>query len=117
MKEQVALLTFIENLIKEKNETSLTEEQLKNTKVALLNELNQMINTRLISLLSTPQQQELEVLLKDKVSDQELDQYFAKHIPNLEAEIASVMANFREAYLMPLEDINPLPAPVETENH
>lgn len=117
MRDQVALLTFIENLIKEKNETGLSEEQLKNTKVTLLNELNQMINTRLISLLSTPQQQELEILLNNKISDKELDSYFRKHIPNLEAEIASVMANFREVYLMSLEDLNPLSAPIETENH
>ena len=117
MKEQVALLTFIDSLIKEKNDVELTDEQLNNTKVTLLNELNQMINTRLISLLSTTQQQELETLLENKISDKELDDYFVKHIPNLEAEIASVMANFREAYLMPLDELNPIPAPVTEKDN
>ncbi|PIU37494.1 hypothetical protein COT02_00585 [Candidatus Roizmanbacteria bacterium CG07_land_8_20_14_0_80_34_15] len=117
IRDQVALLSFVENLIKEKNDP-IKPDALPQVKVAMLNELNEMINTRMVRLLDAPDQRELDILLKNKVSDEELDKFFENKIPNLTVELASVLIDFRVAYLLPLpsdkkEDLTPPPpAPV-----
>ncbi len=113
VRDQVALLSFVENLIKEKNDPTIKPESLPQVKVALLNELNQMINTRMIAILSDSDQRELDILLKNKVPDEELDKFFSEKIPNLTAEIASVLLNFRAAYLY--QPLTPPPAPVPVD--
>lgn len=123
VRDQVALLSFIEDLIKEKNNPTIKPEQLPNIKAALLIELNDMINTRMVTLLPEASQRQLDALLERKVSDEELDKFFSEKIPNLSAEIASVLLDFRAAYLTPLappteekkpseELLMPSPAPV-----
>lgn len=107
-RDQVALVSFIDNLIKEKNDPSLKPEQLPQVKAALLTELNEMINTRLVTLLSEVDQRQLDALMDRNATDEELDEFFTKKIPNLPAEIASVLIDFRTAYLTPLTP----PAPV-----
>lgn len=112
IRDQVALLSFIENLIKEKNDP-IKLEALPQVKVALLNELNQMINTHMVAILPDYDQRELDILLKNKVTDEELDKFFEKKIPNLTAELASVLIDFRTAYLLPIPPVSvPPPAPV-----
>lgn len=119
IRDQVALLSFVENLIKEKNDP-IKPEALPQVKVAMLNELNEMINTRMVRLLDAPDQRELDILLKNKVPDEELDKFFEKKIPNLTIELASVLIDFRVAYLLPLDKIatpkTPPPAPVPSTN-
>ena len=122
--DQVALLSFIDNLIKEKNDPTIKPEQLPNIKAALLTELNEMINTRMVTLLSEVNQRQLDALMDRNATDEELDDFFVKKIPNLSAEIASVLMDFRAAYLTPLtgikteekkpanELLTPEPAPV-----
>lgn len=122
VRDQVALLSFVENLIKEKNDLTVKPEALPQVKAALLNELNQMINTHMVAILSDADQRELDILLKNKVPDEELDKFFSEKIPNLTAELASVLIDFRTAYLLPLssakkEDLPPPPpAPVPVKN-
>ena len=115
VRDQVALLSFVDNLIKEKNDQSVKPDALPQVKAALLNELNQMINTHMVAILSDVDQRELDVLLKNKVSDEELDNFFKKKIPNLTAELASVLLDFRAAYLYKPEALAPVapPAPVK----
>jgi len=124
VRDQVALLSFIDNLIKEKNDQSITPEQLPQVKAALLTELNEMINTRMVTLLPEVSQRLLDAMLERKASDQELDKFFSEKIPNLSAEIASVLIDFRAAYLTPIasptpavkdEPLMPSPAPI-TQN-
>ena len=107
IRDQVALISFIDNLIKEKNDSSIKTEALPQVKVALLNELNQMINTHMVAILSDIDQRELDILLKNKVSDEELDKFFSEKIPNLIAELASVLVDFKTAYLLPLPPPSP----------
>ena len=122
IRDQVALLSFIENLIKEKNDPSIKPEALPQVKTALLNELNQMINIHMVAILPDSDQRELDILLKNKVSDEELDKFFSEKIPNLTAELASVLIDFRTAYLLPLTSAKkedsppPPPAPVPVKN-
>jgi hypothetical protein len=118
IRDQVALLSFVENLIKEKNDP-IKPDALPQVKVALLNELNEMINTRMVRLLDDHDQRELDILLKNNVPDEELDKFFEKKIPNLTVELASVLIDFRVAYLLPIDKITtpqiPPPAPVPSK--
>jgi hypothetical protein len=102
IQDQAALMSFIDDIIKEKNEPNLTEGQRNNVKVAMLNELNEQINIHLVKKLSEKDQIELEQLLKSKASEKDLNQFFVQKIPNLMAEIGSVMANYRTAVLYEL---------------
>lgn len=102
IRDQVALLSFIDDLIKEKNDQSIKPEQLAQVKAALLQELNEMINTHLVTMLPEADQRQLDAMLDRNVSDEEMDDFFVKKIPNLSAEIASVLLDFRSAYLTPL---------------
>lgn len=103
IKDQVALLSFVEDIIEERKDPNIKPENLPKVKELLLKEVNDSINRHLISLLPDKEQVELDELLDKNVSDEEIDAYFAKKIPNLEAEIASVLLNFRAAYLYPLK--------------
>ena len=122
IRDQVALLSFIENLIKEKNDPTIKPESLPQVKAVLLNELNQMINTHMVAILPESDQRELDILLRNKVVDEELDKFFSEKIPNLAAELASVLIDFRTAYLLPLTSVKkedflpPPPAPVPKSN-
>lgn len=102
IRDQVALLSFIEDLLKEKNDSTIKVEALPQVKAALLKELNDTINTHMVAILSDMDQKELDILLKNNCSDEELDNFFVKKIPNLTAELASVLLDFRTAYLLPL---------------
>ena len=117
VRDQVALLAFIDDLIKEKNDPAIKSEALPQVKAALLNELNQMITTHIVAILSETDQRELDILLKNKTADEELDKFFLEKIPNLKAELASVLLDFRAAYLYkpekPVDTSAPTPAPVK----
>jgi hypothetical protein len=102
LRDQVALLSFVEDLIKERKDPNINEKNIANVRALLLKEVNEAINTHLISLLTEKDQIELDVLLEKKMTNEELDDFFHKKIPNLEVEIASALLNFRAAYLYPL---------------
>lgn len=102
LRDQVALLSFIDDLIKERKDPNINEKNINDVRALLLKELNDAINTHLVSLLTERDQIELDVLLEKKtMTNEQLDDFFRKKIPNLEAEIATVLLNFRAAYLYP----------------
>ncbi len=102
LRDQVALLSFVDDLIKERKDPNVNEKNIADVRALLLKELNDAINTHLVSLLTERDQIELDVLLEKKMTNEELDDFFRKKIPNLEVEIASALLNFRAAYLYPL---------------
>jgi len=102
IKNQIALLSFVDDLIKEKKDPAINEKNLAQIKALLLQEINDAINRHLISLLTEDDAKELDVLMEKNPADDEIDNFFAKKIPNLDVEIASVLLNFRAAYLYPL---------------
>jgi len=108
LRDQVALLSFVEDLIKERKDPNINEKNIANVRALLLKEVNEAINTHLVSLLTERDQIELDVLLEKKMTNEQLDDFFRKKIPNLEVEIASALLNFRAAYLYPLA--NQIPA-------
>lgn len=99
MKDQAALMSFIEGLIKDKKDPNITQQSMPQVKAMLLTQLNEAINTHLVNMLSEKDQIELDDLLNKNPSDDELNAFFKSRIPNLEPEIASAMLNFRAAYL------------------
>ena len=102
VRDQIALLTFIDDIIKERKDPDVKPENISQVKAVLLKEVNDSINRHLISLISEKDQVELDELLEKNVTDDELNEFFLKKIPQLEAEIASVLLNFRAAYLYPV---------------
>lgn len=100
--DEAAILSFIGDLIQEKRDPNITEENLPQVKEMLLQEVNNAINTHLVNLLSEQDQIELDGLLDKDPSDEELNQFFLQKIPNLEIEIAAALLNFRAAYLYPV---------------
>ncbi|OGK08538.1 hypothetical protein A2767_05580 [Candidatus Roizmanbacteria bacterium RIFCSPHIGHO2_01_FULL_35_10] len=104
IKDQIALIRHIDDLIKLRNDPHVTPEKLPAVKTLLLKEINEWINRHLITKLDDQGQIELEKLLNSNESDEELDKFFSQKIPNLQSEIASVLFNFRTAYLYPVRE-------------
>lgn len=102
MMDQVALLSYIDDLIKARTDLNPTPEDLPKLKTFLLHEINNAINTHLVSKLSAEAQKELDALLDKKPTDEELNTFFTRYIPNLEAEIAVALLTFRATYLYPV---------------
>lgn len=102
LRDQVALLSFVDDLIRERKDPNINEKNIANVRALLLKEVNEAVNTHLVSLLTERDQIELDVLLERKMTNEQLDDFFRKKIPNLEVEIASALLNFRAAYLYPL---------------
>lgn len=104
IRDDVALLSFIDELIKEKKDPNINEKNIAAVRITLLENLKEMIYTRLVSMLSLEKQKELQQILDNNGKDEEIDQIFAKNIPNIEAVIASILIDFKIAYLTPIED-------------
>jgi len=102
VKDQVALLSFIDKLIEVRKDPTTTAESLPKIRELLLTELNDDINRSLISMLSEKDQVALDELLDKNVSDEEIDAFFASKIPNITEEIAAIMVKFKDAYLYPV---------------
>mgnify|MGYP000016031545 CR=1 FL=1 len=102
LKDQAALLSFVDEIMKERNDPNITDKNREQMRAFLLYKANEAINTHLITLLSEEDQKKLDALLERNASNQELDEFFKKKIPNLSVEIAAALLNFRAAYLFPV---------------
>lgn len=102
MMDEAAILSFIDDLIRDKNDPAITAENLEEVKSILLEEVNNAINTHLVNLLAEQDQIELDSLLDTDPTDEQLNAFFLQKIPNLEIEIAAALLNFRSAYLYPV---------------
>jgi len=99
IRDQVAFMSFIDDMLKEKKDSSIKPDQLVQIKALLLKELNSKVNEHLIALLTEKDQVELNQLLDKNPSDEELDNFFQTKIPNLIPEMTAVLLEFRSAYL------------------
>lgn len=97
--DDVALLSYIDDLLAERTDLKLTEEEQPKVQAALLKEVNEAINTHLVSVLSEANQQELNTFLDKDPTNEELTGFFKAKILNLPTEIATALINFRAAYL------------------
>ncbi|GAB4219767.1 MAG: hypothetical protein Fur009_7410 [Candidatus Microgenomates bacterium] len=116
VRDDVALLSFIDELIAEKKDSNINEKNIAAVRMTLLENLKEMIYTRLVSMLSLEKQKELQHILDNNGKDEEIDQLFGQNIPNIEAVIASVMLDFKIAYLAPFENKTEFLPPVPPTN-
>jgi hypothetical protein len=98
-KDQLALLTFVDNLIRERKDPRVNETNMPQIRELLLKQINEAVNRHLITLLSDKDQAELSTLLDKNVSDDELNVFFKEKILNFEVEMTAALLNFRTAYL------------------
>jgi hypothetical protein len=106
-KDQVALAAFVDDMIKakqQKHDVEILDNDIPKIKESLLKELNESINAHLLHLLSVDDQLALNDLLESNPSDAQLNLFFIQKIPNLQAEVATALLNFRNAYLFPVEE-------------
>lgn len=96
--DYVALQSYIDELISQKT-PKLSVEQLTAYKESLLLQVTEAINTHLIEMLSAPNQDALDTLLKKEVPEEEVNSFFETHIPTIVEEIKQVLADFKEGYL------------------
>lgn len=99
IKNQIALMTFVDDLIKEINDPEVNEKNIIEVRTVILKELNDAINRHLISLLTKKDQEDLSALLDKNPPDDVIDDFFVQRIPNFESEVAAVLINFKAAYL------------------
>ena len=100
--DQVALLSFIDDLIRDRKDPNITEKNMAEMRAMFLKKVNEEINIHMINCLTDKDRVELDMMLDKDPSDKELHEYFVKKIQNLDIEIASVMLKFRAAYLYPV---------------
>lgn len=102
LQDQLALLSFVDDLIRDRHDPNIKPENIAEVRQILLRQLNQDINIYLINCLADKDQVTLGELLDGDPTDYELNQFFIRRIPNLSVEIASVLLRFRTAYLYPI---------------
>lgn len=94
-----SLEKFAEELIREKNSPYVTSENFQSVKEMLIDEISQAINTKLVSLLSDTDVEELNQHLDENATDQQLYVFFSHKIPHINQEITNTLIDFRKGYL------------------
>lgn len=97
--DTAALTDYIDELLNLRPDLNLSSAQLPNVRLGLLKELNNAINSHLITLLSDEEAAEFDSFLEKKASDDELNDFLEKKIPNIATEIALVLMNFKKDFL------------------
>lgn len=102
IQDQMAIRTFVEKLMEERNDPEVTPERKPVVQALLMKQVNEAINQHFIGLLSDADVAELDKLLDAKIPDNELNDFFRKKIDNISIEIATALLSFRAAYLYPV---------------
>lgn len=111
--DYLAMQTFVNELIAERK-PNIADVELASYKESLISQVMEAVNSRLVGLLSLSQQQELEKLLDSQAKPEQLSQFFTNSLPDLTAQIASALADFKKGYLIDLDKLPDLPpAPVK----
>lgn len=127
LKDKQALENFVDQLIKEKNSTYVTDANRIEVRTQLLSEVSDAINRKLVSLLSDEKVEELNKLLDEKATDEVVSKFFTDNIPTLQDAVTEAMIDFRKGYLSVVypqenkqendfQDITPAPIPTQKSN-
>ncbi|QQG44215.1 MAG: hypothetical protein HYW86_05145 [Candidatus Roizmanbacteria bacterium] len=100
--DQAALLSYVDDLIRDRKDPHVNDQNKNLVREELLKQINEDINLHLLNLLSKKDQIALDEFLDKNPTDDELNKFFMDKIPNLDVEIAAVLLNFRTAYLLPV---------------
>lgn len=99
VKDKIALYDFVSELLPLRPELNLTTEEKPLVIEQLVKELDYTINAHLMDLLSDQAVEEFNTLLDSNPTDEQVDEFLAKHIPNLSTEIAAAMLEFKTIFL------------------
>lgn len=89
---------FVERLVEEKGFSNLETDVLEQIKKDLKGRVEDRINASILEHLPPSQLEEFEKLL-DNASQQEIQAFCERHIPDLPAIIANAFMGFRQLYL------------------
>lgn len=94
------LETFVDKLLEEKKEfKDLDPETINQIKSDLLGRVENRINATIVSNLPAGKIDEFNKLLESEKSDQEVQTFAEKNIPDLAQLIATELIVFRQTYL------------------
>lgn len=99
MADSQALQDFVSRLIEEKNYGELEPEVAEQVRKDVMERLVNTINAKSIAALSDEQVAEFEKLLDANASEEEVQAFIAKSIPNGDEFLTRVMTDFRMSYL------------------
>jgi hypothetical protein len=97
----LALSTFVEELLKARP-PKVPSSELPKYKESLMVQVMEAVNSRLIGMLDEAAQKELETLLSTNPSQEPVLAFFTQHIPDLHAQIALALNEFKEGYTLNL---------------
>ncbi len=94
-----ALLQFIDQLIDDKKDPNIRDDNRNEVREMLLKEVKNTVNLRLVQMLSEEDQDMLDKMLERNCSDEELDTFLLEKIPSIDTETAAALLDFKAAYL------------------
>lgn len=103
---------FIEKLMGEAQDPSVTPENRAQMKEVLINELDEELNAHLVNVLAEKDRILLEELLNTHPNNDQIGAFLMEKIPNFQAEVTVCLLNFRSSYLSGL-GINPNAQPFQ----
>ncbi|OGK64956.1 hypothetical protein A2313_02280 [Candidatus Roizmanbacteria bacterium RIFOXYB2_FULL_41_10] len=111
--DYLSMQTFVNELVAQRK-PNIPNNEIANYKESLISQVLESVNSRLVGLLSQTQQQQLEKLLDSQASQEQISQFFSNSIPDLTAQIAAALSEFKKGYLIDLDKLPDLPpAPVK----
>jgi len=102
--DREALEQYIDDLIRIKNSPHVKGDNVAVVKQALLEEVSDAINSKLISLLSDDEVKQLNEMLDKEASDEQVSLFFTGKIKDLQQVVTDVLVEFKKGYLSVIYD-------------
>lgn len=97
-KNQIATV-FVDKILAEKGLTDLSPEQQVRLREQLKAKLDEQVDQAMLRALSDEQLDELEKLIDDGASDEQIDDFFNRTNVDFTAAVQETMVEFRKAFL------------------
>lgn len=104
--DREALEQYVDDLIRIKNSPHIKGENIAVVKEALLQDVSDAINSKLISLLSDDEVKQLNEMLDKEASDEQVSLFFTGKIKDLQQVVTDVLVEFKKGYLSVIYDEN-----------
>lgn len=102
--DREALGQYVDDLIRIKNSPHVKGDNITVVKQALLEEVSDAINSKLISMLSDDEVKQLNEMLDKEASDEQVSLFFTGKIKNLQQVVTDVLVEFKKGYLSVIYD-------------
>jgi len=115
-RNEVALLSYVNDLLREYTDPDIKPEDVSKAREILLIEVQDFINHHFLDLLSDEKQIEFGKVLDESPTEEKVNQFLENNILHLEQEVAKALFEFRAIYLAkknsqpsPPESLKPAP--------